>query len=168
VAEEPYEIKPERRRFEIQEAALLHRLLDTLSARCGGRQTGAPMMRLVLAYLALIAALFLPIWGNIGERQRLIPFLATAYTMQGTTKSGLPTQPGTVAADTSVLPLGTQIKVTNAGPHSGIYTVTDSGGSVKGRHIDIFVPTWARAKNFGRKVVQVTVLKWGQWEEKED
>ena len=26
VAEEPYEIKPERRRFELQEAALLHRL----------------------------------------------------------------------------------------------------------------------------------------------
>src|SRR3954453_21421773 len=101
-------------------------------------------MRLWLGYFPLIAALFLPVWGRSGERQRLIPFLATAYSVEGTTKSGLPTQPGTVAADTSVLPLGTQIEVTNAGPHSGIYTVTDSGGKVKGRHIDIFVPSWVR------------------------
>jgi hypothetical protein len=43
VAEEHYEIKPdiatmkvddEKRRFELQEAALLHRLLDTLSTYC--------------------------------------------------------------------------------------------------------------------------------------
>jgi rare lipoprotein A len=124
-------------------------------------------MRLCLAYLALVAALLLPCQAQTGGKPRLIPFLATAYAQQGTTKSGLPSQPGTVAADTSVLPLGTKIKVTNAGPHSGIYTVTDTGGKVRGRHIDIFLPSWVRAKKFGRKIVHVTVLKWGNWEEKE-
>jgi 3D (Asp-Asp-Asp) domain-containing protein len=124
-------------------------------------------MRLCLAYLTLVAVLFLPGRAQTSGRPRLMPFLATAYAVEGTTKSGLATQPRTVAADTSVLPLGTTIKVTNAGPHSGIYTVTDSGGRVKGRHIDIYFPSWAKAKKFGRKIVHVTVLKWGNWEEKE-
>jgi 3D (Asp-Asp-Asp) domain-containing protein len=124
-------------------------------------------MRLCLAYLALVGALLLFGRAQTGGNPRLIPFLATAYAHQGTTKSGLPSQPGTVAADTSVLPLDTKIQVTDAGPHSGTYTVIDSGGKVRGHHIDIFLPSWARAKNFGRKVVRVTVLKWGNWEEKD-
>jgi 3D (Asp-Asp-Asp) domain-containing protein len=124
-------------------------------------------MRICVAYLALVAAFLFPGEAQTGGKPRFIPFLATAYAQQGITKSGLPSQPGTVAADTSVLPLGTRIKVTNAGPHSGIYTVTDTGGKVRGRHIDIFLPSWERAKNFGRKIVHVTVLKWGNWEKKE-
>jgi len=114
----------------------------------------------------MIALLCLPFQAQVRERLHLAPFLATAYAQSGTTKSGLPTRPGTVAADTRVLPLGTKIQVTGAGPHSGIYTVTDTGGLVRGRHIDIFLPSWAKAKLFGRKVVRVTVLRWGHWDDK--
>jgi len=92
----------------------------------------------------------------------VIPFLATAYAINGTTKSGTQTKPGIVAADTNVLPLGTKIQVTNAGPHSGIYTVTDTGSKVRGHHIDIYLPSWTRAKEFGRKIVHVRVLRWGR------
>jgi len=105
-----------------------------------------------------------PFEAQIGGRMRKLPFLATAYAMAGTTKSGTETQPGIVAADTSILPLGTKIRVTNAGPYSGVYTVADTGSKVRGRHIDIFTPSWNRAKEFGRQVVHVTVLKWGEWE----
>ena len=121
-----------------------------------------PLIRAVLV-LALLVCLPLP--ARV-KRAELIPFLATAYAIDGITKSGLPTRPGTVAADPAVLPLGTRIKVTGAGPHSGIYTVTDTGGKVHGRHIDIYLPGWERAKAFGRRIVRVTVLAWGHWEER--
>jgi 3D (Asp-Asp-Asp) domain-containing protein len=121
-------------------------------------------LRLWISILVFAAFLCVrPFEAQIGGEIRRLPFLATMYATTGTTKSGLETQPGTVAADTSVLPLGTKIRVTNAGPYSGIYTVTDTGSKVRGHHIDIFMPSWHRAKEFGRKVVQVTVLKWGDW-----
>jgi 3D (Asp-Asp-Asp) domain-containing protein len=49
----------------------------------------------------------------------------------------------------------------NAGRYSGVYTVTDTGRDVKGRHIDLFIPREAAAKEFGEKVVLVSVLRWG-------
>ena len=119
-------------------------------------------MRRLLACLTLFTALCAQSYGQARERVNVIPFLATAYAIHGTTKSGTPAKPGIVAADTSVLPLGTKIQVTNAGPHSGIYTVTDTGSKVRGHHIDIFLPSWARAKEFGRKIVHVRVLRWGR------
>ena len=124
-------------------------------------------MRRYLIYLTLIAVLQLPAQAQRGKRPRPALFIATAYTLKGTTSSGLPSQPGTVAADSRVLPPGTTIQVTHAGADSGIYTVIDTGPAVKGRHIDIFLPTFGRARKFGRKLVQVTVLKWGHWAEEE-
>lgn len=109
------------------------------------------------------AVFFLLFASLLSAQSRREPtrFEATAYTGDGVTKSGVPAQPGIVAADPSVLPLGTKIRVTNAGAQSGIYTVADTGSKVQGRHIDIFISTWRRAKEFGRKVVDVTVLRWG-------
>ena len=118
-------------------------------------------MRLWAACLVLAAMICPPLQGQ-ARRRVPVPFLATAYAIGGTTKSGTPAKPGVVAADTSVLPLGTKIQVTNAGPHSGIYTVTDTGSKVRGHHIDIYLPSWAKAREFGRKIVHVRVLRWGQ------
>lgn len=89
------------------------------------------------------------------------PFKATAYSDHGITKSGAHTRVGTVAADPQVLPLGTKIRVSNAGSYSGVYVVTDTGSLVKGHHIDLFVPLRAAAKEFGKKLVLVAVLEWG-------
>jgi len=119
-------------------------------------------IRLRLAALALLAPLCVPTHAQVKQRVQALPFLATAYAIDGTTKSGTPTKPGIVAADTSVLPLGTKIQVTNAGPHSGIYTVADTGSMVRGHHIDIYLRSWAKAKEFGRKIVHVRVLRWGR------
>jgi 3D (Asp-Asp-Asp) domain-containing protein len=68
-----------------------------------------------------------------------VTFLATAYAQRGITKSGAPAQCGVVAADTRVLPLGTEIQVINAGEYSGTYTIADTGSKVRGHHIDIFI-----------------------------
>jgi 3D (Asp-Asp-Asp) domain-containing protein len=64
---------------------------------------------------------------------------------------------GAIAADPRVLPIGTRVYV-SAGSLSGEYVVKDTGGAIKGRRIDIWVPSTAQAMNFGRRTVQLTVL----------
>jgi len=88
-------------------------------------------------------------------------FEATAYSNHGVTASGEPTRRGTAAADPSVLPLGTRVRVTGAGRYSGEYVVRDTGREVDGHTIDIFVPDERAAKRFGRRQVKVEVVRWG-------
>jgi rare lipoprotein A len=90
---------------------------------------------------------------------RLLEFEATAYSVTGTTASGMQTHRGAVAADPAVLPLGSRIRVDGAGAYSGVYMVTDSGLGVKGLEIDIFIPDGAEAKRFGRRRVHVEILE---------
>ena len=92
---------------------------------------------------------------------RPTPFLATADSVSGITTKGTVTHRGVVAADPSILPLGSVIHVTGAGPYSGIYLVTDTGAKIVGRHIDIYMPSRLEAKQFGRKRVVVRVVSKG-------
>ncbi len=84
-------------------------------------------------------------------------FRATAYCLQGRTANGGGVRRGIVAADSRILPLGTRIQIT-AGSYSGTYTVADTGGAIKGRILDVWVPSCAEAMRFGRKNVMVSVL----------
>lgn len=83
-------------------------------------------------------------------------FTATAYCLQGRTAMGHGVRRGIVAADPRVLPLGTRISL-NAGSYSGSYLVSDTGGAVKGRKLDIWVPSCSEARRFGRRSVSVSV-----------
>jgi 3D (Asp-Asp-Asp) domain-containing protein len=87
-------------------------------------------------------------------------YTATAYSLRGRTASGRPVSRGLIAADPSVLPLGTRVRV-EAGALSGEYLVADTGGAVKGRRIDIWTPTTREALRFGRRAVKLTVLSLG-------
>jgi 3D (Asp-Asp-Asp) domain-containing protein len=87
-------------------------------------------------------------------------FEATAYCDSGITKSGIPVAPGIVAADPRVLPLGSLIKLETT-EYTGVYRVLDTGGLVKGRIIDIYMPGLEEALNFGRRKVQIVVLRYG-------
>lgn len=82
-------------------------------------------------------------------------FRATAYCLKGRTAMGGGVRRGIVAADPRILPLGSQIQL-NAGSYSGTYTVADTGGAVKGRKLDIWVPSCSEAVRFGRKTVMVS------------
>lgn len=84
-------------------------------------------------------------------------FRATAYCLQGRTAMGGGVKRGIVAADPRVLPLGTRIQMT-AGSYTGTYTVADTGGAVRGRILDVWVPSCAEAARFGRKNVMVSVV----------
>jgi 3D (Asp-Asp-Asp) domain-containing protein len=88
-------------------------------------------------------------------------FIATAYSVEGTGASGKWSRPGAVAADRKILPLNSRIRVYGAGRYSGEYTVEDTGASVDGHHIDLYMPSRAEAKKFGRQRVKVVVLKYG-------
>jgi 3D (Asp-Asp-Asp) domain-containing protein len=86
--------------------------------------------------------------------------VATAYCQQGATKSGATAQPGIVAADPRVLPIGTVLRIlAPVKQYGGIYTVMDTGSAVKGRTVDIFMPSCARAVRFGRRTVRVRIVQ---------
>ena len=117
---------------------------------------------LAVAVAALVLVLSAPLAAQTLPLGRTIGFVATAYSLERATASGNAPKTGTVAADTDLLPLGTKIRVTKAGAYSGIYTVADTGRTVQGKQIDIYIPNAGQAKRFGRKVVRVTVLKLGE------
>lgn len=94
--------------------------------------------------------------GALEPAQR---FMATAYALPGRTASGQTVRRGLIAADNS-LPLGTRVRL-DAGHYSGEYVVADRGGRVRGRLIDIWVPSNGEAVRFGRRPVKLTVLSYG-------
>ena len=96
------------------------------------------------------------------ERPKQLEFEATAYSLQGKTASGITVRKGIVAADPAVLPIGSRIRVSGAGAHSGEYVVADTGRSIKGREIDIYMPDQNEAVRFGRRSVRVEVLDRGR------
>src|SRR4051794_36658131 len=76
-------------------------------------------------------------------------FVARAYAIKGKMADGGHVKNGVVAADPRVLPLGTRIRVTQAGRYSGEYIVRDTGQHVKGRRLDVYLPSYAAARRFG-------------------
>ncbi len=91
------------------------------------------------------------------EDRELLDFHATAYCLKGRTASGQHVRPGVIAADPRVLPLGTVVHL-RAGSYTGTYTVLDTGGRIRGRIIDVYVPTYREAIQFGRRPVKIKVL----------
>ena len=71
----------------------------------------------------------------------------------GLTASGTKAQLGTMAADPSVFPLGTQLNV----PGYGDGVVEDTGARVKGYHLDVWFPTHAEAKAWGTREMYVAL-----------
>jgi len=70
----------------------------------------------------------------------------------GVTASGKPARTGTVAADPKVWKFGTNLAI----PGYGDGVVEDVGGAIKGRHIDVWFPTHAEARKWGRRWLKVT------------
>lgn len=81
-------------------------------------------------------------------------FSASAYCLSGRTAMGHGVRRGLIAADPRVLKLGSRVYI-SAGPWSGTYLVSDTGGAIKGKKIDIWVPNCSEARRFGRRSVDV-------------
>ena len=96
-------------------------------------------MRSVFQFLLIVLTTALHI--DAAEKGPWRTFTATAYSVEGETASGKPTREGrTVAADPTILPVGTRIVIEGAGPYSGEYVVHDTGPKVRGRSEPIFTP----------------------------
>lgn len=83
-------------------------------------------------------------------------FTATAYCLKGRTAMGHGVRRGIIAADPRVLPLGSRISI--SGGYAGTYLVSDTGGKVKGKKLDIWMPSCSEARRFGRRNVSVSFL----------
>ncbi len=91
-----------------------------------------------------------------------VQFTATAYCKGSTTASGVEVRTGIAAADKSLLPVGSVVTVTtDSARYNGVYTVMDTGPEVQGRELDLYIWSCKEALKFGRKSVQVEVLRLG-------
>ena len=89
-------------------------------------------------------------------------FQATAYCKGQKTASGVNVRSGIAAADPDLLPVGSVISInTGEAKNTGIYTIMDTGPAVQGRILDLYMWSCHEALAFGRKQVQVTVLRLG-------
>ena len=80
---------------------------------------------------------------------------AVAYYLPGKTAFGVPVGKGVVAVDPKLIPLGTKLHVPGYGP--GV--AADVGYAIKGRVIDLWFPSTAKARNWGRRTVTITIYR---------
>ncbi len=91
-----------------------------------------------------------------------LQFTATAYCKGNTTASGVEVRTGIAAADPGLLPVGSVVAVTtDEARYNGVYTVMDTGPAVQGRELDLYMWSCNEALAFGRKSIQLTVLRLG-------
>jgi 3D (Asp-Asp-Asp) domain-containing protein len=86
-------------------------------------------------------------------------FTVTAYCLKGRTAAGTRVADGVVAADLRVLPLGTVIRVDGLSSYNGTYTVLDTGRRIRGRRIDLYMPSCTEALRFGRRSARVSIAR---------
>ena len=79
----------------------------------------------------------------------------SAYTYTGyRTASGKHPEVGMVAVDTGVIPMGSKLYVEGY----GYGRAADTGGSIKGNRLDLFMEERSQCLNWGRRTVKVYVL----------
>ena len=100
--------------------------------------------------------------ATVPESREPLRFTATAYCKGHTTKSGVAVRTGIAAADPDLLPVGSVIQIENTlDQYKGVWTILDTGPKVHGRHVDLYVWSCHEALAFGRRPVQVSVLRLG-------
>jgi len=100
-----------------------------------------------------------PTLPTAGSRQ---VFTATAYCKGTTTASGVGVRTGIAASDPAILPVGSVVNVaTDTAKYNGVYTIMDTGPRVQGRVLDIYMWSCHEALAFGRRPIEVTVLRLG-------
>lgn len=84
---------------------------------------------------------------------RTTPMLATAYCLRGHTATGQSTHHGSIAVDPNVIPLGRRVWVQGYG--WGV--ADDTGGSIRGNHVDVWMSSCSAALRWGAPMRLVAV-----------
>ncbi|HHU18770.1 MAG TPA: DUF348 domain-containing protein [Bacilli bacterium] len=101
--------------------------------------------------------------GSSSGGSKSFTMSSTAYTAgcsgcSGVTATGINLKDNphmkVIAVDPSLIPLGTRVYVEGYGEA----VAGDTGGSIKGKKIDVHVPTKSDAYNWGKRSVKVTIL----------
>jgi 3D (Asp-Asp-Asp) domain-containing protein len=115
--------------------------------------------------LALLVVLFVGIsHAQEGSTTKVIRMRVTAYCpckkccgplAQGICADGTPAVGRIAAADTKVLPFGTEVFV----PGYGQAVVHDVGSKIRGHRLDVLFPTHKEAKRWGVQYLDVEVVE---------
>jgi 3D (Asp-Asp-Asp) domain-containing protein len=62
-----------------------------------------------------------------------------------------------VAADANLFPFHTNLQIPGYANGKEV-PVLDRGGAIKGNHLDVFFPTHQEAKEWGRRMIEVTIV----------
>jgi N-acetylmuramoyl-L-alanine amidase len=90
--------------------------------------------------------------STAGARGALLgSFEVSCHTGKGITASGRPSSREIVTVDPRVVPLGTRLVIEGVGPR----LAADTGGSIRGRRLDIWEPSLAVCIRFGRRQLRV-------------
>jgi 3D (Asp-Asp-Asp) domain-containing protein/peptidoglycan hydrolase CwlO-like protein len=113
----------------------------------------------------LIAKSSQPVDTNGDTYKATFSMSATAYSGGGLTALGLkpvrdPANLSTIAVDPSIIPLGTKVYI----PGYGYAICSDTGGSVKGNKIDLYMNSIEECFRWGRRTVTLHVIAYpGEW-----
>lgn len=96
---------------------------------------------------------------SVAKPQEKHKFLVTAYSSSDKgvgnyTFTGKRVRKGMVAVDPRVIPLHSRIYI----PGYGHAMAEDIGGGVRGKHIDVYMPSRGGAVRWGRKRLYVTII----------
>ncbi len=81
------------------------------------------------------------------------PYVATAYCLSGKMANGQRVHRGSIAAS-KLLPIGSRLYIYDL----GLFTVKDRGGDIKGKRLDLWMPSCHEARRFGRRTVYVNIV----------
>ena len=104
--------------------------------------------------------------GDTMTYSKVMTCSSTAYYSGGeggaawTTAVGASVGIGTIAVDPSVIPYYTKmfIQTTNGSRVYGMGTALDCGGAIKGNIVDLWFPSYADCRSWGRRAVTVYIL----------
>ena len=82
------------------------------------------------------------------------PYAHVCGDGDGLTATGLPVTPGVVAVDPEVIPLGSTVIIDGQA-----YLAADTGGAVRGSHVDIAVATHQEAEDLGTTTAKVWIIE---------
>jgi 3D (Asp-Asp-Asp) domain-containing protein len=119
----------------------------------GERKLGPVLVAVLLG--ALVAGGGLARAGESTDHPYRLKVDAVAYHLPGKTALGIPVQKGVVAVDPKLIPLGTRLHI----PGYGGGIAADVGTAIRGRIIDLWMPSTAEARQWGRRTVVITVYR---------
>ncbi len=93
--------------------------------------------------------------SSSNSNRKHISVVATAYTGNSITSTGINPKWGTIAVDPSVIPYGTKVYIPQ---FDKIFIAEDCGSAIKGNKIDIYMNDEEAVKNWGRKRIDIYIV----------